>query len=114
MDEASMAGEHRELGSRVCIPDPGGLVIRGGDDAGAVGRVGGGIDEASTAREHRELGPSACIPDPRGLVIGRGDDAGAVGRVGGGVNTIAVAGEHRELRLPCGHPRSGRSCRPTR
>jgi len=45
LDDTAMAGEHGELRTRARIPAPCGLVNRGGDDARAIGQVGGGIDE---------------------------------------------------------------------
>src|SRR5580700_6154614 len=94
-----MSGEYGELRSVTRIPDAGGLVSRGGDDAGAVRRVGGGKDTVVMAREHRELHSRARIPDADALVERGRHDASTVRRVGDCMDRIAMAGEHRELSV---------------
>ena len=65
-------------GVAVGVPESGGVVIAGGEDAGAVGGEDSGPDRCRVAVEGGE-GVAVGVPESGGGVIAGGEDAGAVG-----------------------------------
>src|SRR5690349_12113734 len=61
------------------IPDPRGVIIAGGDDAGPVGAERRAVYRAAMLERGQQGLARGCVPDPRGVVIAGGDDAGPVG-----------------------------------
>ena len=91
------------------VPDAGGPVVAGGDDAGAVGAEGGRDNHVGVAAEERQLFAGGGVPDAGGAVDAGGDDAGAVGAEGGRGNPAVVAAEERQLFAGGGVPDAGGS-----
>ncbi len=82
------------------IPDFGGVVGTGGDDAVAIGAEGRGPDESSVAGEGEEFLAGLGIPDFGGVVGTGGDDAVAIGTEGGGPDRIRCGRRGRGVPAP--------------
>ena len=74
------------------VPQPRGVIARGGDHAGAVGTEGGVLDRVLMSAQGGQQLTAGRIPQPRGLIPRGGDHAGAIGTEGGVPDRALMAG----------------------
>ena len=86
-----MSAEHRELRPAGGVPQPRRTIVRGGHNACAAGREGGGAHLAGMPAEHGDLCPGGSVPQPRRAIVRGGHDARAIGREGSRAHGIFMS-----------------------
>src|SRR5512140_156395 len=79
------------------VPDSGGGVLGGGDDAEPVRAEGGAFHPSGVAAKLGELLARSRVPDSGGEIVGCGDDAEPVRTEGGAEYLVGVAAKLGEL-----------------
>ena len=104
VDTIGMSVEGAEESSAVGVPDFEGVVVGGGEDAGAVGAEGAAVDTMGMSVEGAEESSAVGVPDFEGVVPRGGEDAGAVGAEGAAVDTMGMSVEGAEESSAVGVP----------